>query len=240
MNILIDALIIGIMALCCIAGYKNGFVKTVIAFCKNIVALILAAALSTHVGQILYDKVFSGIFENIAIDRIAHWLGVDSTKNLDVGPLIDAEHSEFFKYVENLGVDADAMVEKYNELGANAGDLIAEYISQPLAMTVSKVVAFILIFVVTVLIIKIIGFIIGKIVKLPILNATNKILGLILGIILGIIFVFIFVSVLDLILPYIKVGGESLSSGDLKNETIIYGYLSSSSPMGLLENIILS
>ena len=239
MNILIDALIIGIMALCCIAGYKNGFVKTVINFLKNIIALVLASVFSHRVGLFLYERFFSGIFEKITVDRFARWLGVDSTKNLDIGPLIDAEHSEFFKYVENLGINVDSMIEKYNELGENAGEMMARYISEPLGMTVSKVVAFVLIFIVSVIAVSLVGFIIGKIVKLPILNATNKFLGLVLGIILGVIFVFIFVSVLDLILPYIKVGGESLGTGDFKNETIIYGYLSSNSPMGLLEDIIL-
>ena len=56
MNILIDALILGIMALCCIAGYKNGFVKTVISFLKNIVALVVAGFYSAKLGQFFYDK----------------------------------------------------------------------------------------------------------------------------------------------------------------------------------------
>ncbi len=239
MNILIDALLVGIMALCCIAGYKNGFVKTVISFFKNIVALVAAALYSAKLGHFFYEKFFKNVFENIALDKIANWLGADSTKSLDIGPLLEAEHSEFFKYVENLGVDITALAEKYNEFGANAGEAVAEYISQPLGMAVSKVVAFIAIFIVTVFVINIAGFIIGKIVKLPVLNATNKLLGLILGIVLGVIFVFIFVSILDVILPYVKVGGESLGTGDFKGETIIYGYLSSNSPMGLLEDLIL-
>lgn len=239
MNILIDALIIGIMALCCIAGYKNGFVKTVISFLKNIVALIVAGFYSAKLGQFFYDKFFKNVFENIALDKIANWLGADTTKNLDIGPLLEAEHSEFFKYVENLGIDISTLAEKYNEFGENTGELIAEYISQPLGMAVSRVAAFIILFIATVIVINVVGFIVGKIVKLPILNATNKILGLILGIILGVIFVFIFVSILDVLLPYIKVGGESLGTGDFKGETIIYGYLSSNSPMGLLEDLIL-
>lgn len=239
MNILIDAIIVGIFLLCCVAGYRNGFVKTIIAFLKNIVALVVAGMFSLRLGQILYDKFFSGIFEKITIDRFARWLGVDTTANLDVGPLIDAEHSEFFKYVENLGIDTESMIEKYHEFGENAGELMAKYISEPLGMTVSRVVAFIILFIVTVIAINIIGFIVGKIVKLPVLNATNKLLGLVLGVILGVVFVFIFVSVLDQLLPYIKVGGESLGTGDFKEETIIYGYLSSNSPMGLLEDIFL-
>lgn len=239
MNILIDVLIIGIALLTCITGYKNGFVKTVISFFKNIIALIVAGLYSSKLGAILYEKAFKGIFENITLEKFAEWLGVDSTSNLDVGHLIEANHPEFLKYVENIGIDVDSLVKKYEEFGENAGELMAEYVSKPIGETISRVVAFILIFIATVIVVKIIGFIIGKIVKLPVLNATNKLLGLVLGLILGVIFVFIFVSILDVVLPYVKIGGESLGSGDFKEETIVYGYLSSNSPMGLLENLIL-
>ena len=238
MNILIDALILAIFVFTCIAGYKNGFVKTVISFLKNIIALVFAVLFSSRVGLFLYDNFFKSIFEKITLDRFAEWLGVDGG-NLDIGPLLNAEHSEFLKYVENLGVDIDTLAEKYNEYGDKTGELMAEYIAQPLGMTVSKVSAFILIFVVAVLLINVVGFIIGKIVKLPILNATNKFLGLVLGVVLGVIFVFVFVSILDLILPYIKLGGESLGSGDFKNGTFLYGYLSDNTARGLLEDLIM-
>ena len=238
MNILIDALILAIFVFTCIAGYKNGFVKTVISFLKNIIALVFAVLFSSRVGLFLYDNFFKSICEKITLDRFAEWLGVDGG-NLDIGPLLNAEHSEFLKYVENLGVDIDTLAEKYNEYGDKTGELMAEYIAQPLGMTVSKVSAFILIFVVAVLLINVVGFIIGKIVKLPILNATNKFLGLVLGVVLGVIFVFVFVSILDLILPYIKLGGESLGSGDFKNGTFLYGYLSDNTARGLLEDLIM-
>lgn len=239
MNILIDALILGIFAICCIAGYKNGFVKTVVSFLKNIVALLIASFFSARVGQLFYEKFFKNVFENIALEKIAGWLGADTSKNLDVGPLIEAEHSEFFSFVKNLGIDTDAMVKKYEEIGGSTGEFIAEYISKPLGMAVSRVTAFILIFIAVILVIKILGFILGKIVKLPILNATNKILGFFLGVIIGVIFVFIFVSILDVLLPYVKVGGNSLGGIDFKNETIVYSYLSSNSPVGLLKDLIL-
>ncbi len=239
MNILIDALIVGIFVMCCVAGYKNGFVKTVISFLKNIIAIVVAAILSSRVGLFLYEKVFKGIFEKITLDRFARWLGAEEGESLDIGALINAEHPELFEYVENLGINVESLIEKYNEAGDKTGEFMAEYITQPLGMTVSRVAAFILLFVVSVIVINIVGFIVGKIVKLPLLNATNKFLGLVLGVVLGVIFVFIFVSILDLVLPYIKLGGESLGSGDFKNETFLYGYLSSNSPKGILEDLIL-
>lgn len=235
MNIIIDAFLIAILLFTSLAGYKNGFVKTVISFLKNIIALIAAGFYSERVGGFLYEKVFKGVFENVTLEKFAEFLGVDTTKNLDVAPLIENKHPEFMKYVENLGIDTEAL----ESIGDSAGELVAEYISGPLGMTVSRVAAFILIFIASVIVINIVGFIVGKIVKLPILNATNKVLGLFLGIILGVIFVFIAVAILDQLLPYVKVSGEVLGSADFKDSTIVYSYLSSRSPMGLLEELIL-
>ncbi len=235
MNILIDALLIAILVFTSLAGYKNGFVKTVLAFFKNIIALVVAGIFSERVGSFLYERFFKGVFENITLEKFAEFLGVDTTKNLDVAPLIENKHPEFMKYVENLGIDTEAL----EGIGDSAGELVAEYISGPLGMTVSRVVAFILLFIASVIVIKIVGFIIGKIVKLPLLNATNKLLGLFLGVILGVIFVFIAVAIFDQLLPYIKVSGEALGSSDFKDSTIVYSYLSSRSPMGLLEELIL-
>lgn len=235
MNILIDALLVAILVFTAAASYRRGFVKTAVKFLKNIVALIVAGIYSTKLGEYLYEKFFKGVFESHALEKFADWLGVDSIQNLDISALIEAEHSEFVRFVESLGFSS----EKLSEFGDNTAEAVAEYISKPLGMSVSKVTAFVLLFILTSLVISIIGFIIGKIVKLPILKTTNKILGLLLGIVLGVIFVFITVSVLDLVLPFVKVGGEALGSADFRESTIVYSYLSERSPLGLIGDLIL-
>lgn len=238
MNFLIDAVMVAIAVACCVWGFKNGFVRMVVHFFKNIIALIVASVFTSRVGALLYQQFFKNIFENMTTKKIASWLGVDTSATLDIGPLIDAEHSEFFGFVKKLGFNFDAINEKYAELGGESGDLMVEYISKPLGVTVSNVVAFALIFVVTVLAIQIIGFIIGKIAKLPVLNVTNRVLGLLLGAVLGIIFLFVFVAIVKVLVPYIKLDGEYLTVGALEEGTIIYKYLVNKTPAGFIEDIL--
>lgn len=238
MNFLIDGLMVAIVAACCVWGFKNGFVRMVVHFFKNIIALIVASVFTSRVGAFLYQQFFKNVFENMTVKKVASWLGVDTSANLDIGPLIDAEHSEFFSFVEKLGFNFDAINEKYAELGGESGDLMVEYISKPLGVTVSNVVAFAVIFAITVLIIQIIGFIIGKIAKLPILNVTNRLLGLLLGAVLGLIFLFVFVAIVKVLVPYIKLDGDYLTVGALEEGTIIYKYLVNKTPAGFIEDIL--
>ena len=238
MNFLIDGLIIAIALTCCIWGYKNGFVKTVVNFFKNIFAIIIAAIFSSRVGALLYDFFFKGVFENMVVNKVSAWLGVDPSANIDIGPLIAEKHSEFFRFAEALGFDFNAITDKYNDVGSSAGELMVEYIAHPIAKTISNVLAFILIFVLAVLVIKLLGFILGKIAKLPVLNATNKLLGLILGAVLGIIFVFIFVAIVKALAPYMNINGNYFFNGELQESTIVYKYLSERNPIGLVQEIL--
>ncbi len=238
MNFLIDGLILLIFITFCVVGYKNGFIKMLISFLKNIIALIVASVFSTRVGAFLYEKFFKGFFEDMTLERLCSWLGIDKSASPDIGPLIDAEHSEFFGFIEKLGFDIDTINEQYANLGKNAGDAMVEFIAKPIANTVSNVVAFILLFIVTVLAVKLIGFILGKIAKLPVLNATNRILGLILGALLSVVFILIFVALVDMLLPYVKINAEHLTTQSFEEGTILYKYLTSQTRSGLIGNII--
>ncbi len=238
MNFLVDGLIIAIFVTCCIWGFKSGFVKMVVSFLKNIIAIIIATIFASRLGSFLYELFFKKLFEGFVIDKVSGWLGVDPNKNVDIGPLIDAQHSEFFKFAKTLGFDFTHISDKYTEFGQSAGDLMIEYIAKPLATAVSNVVAFLVIFAVSVLAIMLVGFILGKIAKLPLLNVTNRVLGFAVGILLGIIFVFVFSALVKAVVPYINISGEHLATETFEEGTIIYKYIVNQTPAGLIEDIL--
>lgn len=238
MNFLIDLLIILIFGACCVLGYRLGIVKMLVQFSKNIIGVIAASFFASRLGSIFYDKVFKSLFEKLTAERISGWLGGEADASPDVGPLIEAEHTEFFQFVQKLGFDLEAITEKYAELGGNAGDLLVEYIAQPIAVAVSNVIAFVLIFIVTVLAVQLVGFIVSRIAKLPVLNVTNRILGLLLGIVLGLVFIFVFAALVNAVVPFIKINGDVLTVGELGEGTIIYRFLLSGKPGELIGKLL--
>ena len=238
MNFLVDGVIVAIILGCCVWGYKSGFIIMVVNFLKNIVALVLASVFASKLGDYLYRIVFKAIFEDMTINKIAEWLGVDPESTLDIRPLLVAQHTEFAKFLDKLGFSLDHISQKYDEFGGNAGDMMIEYMAKPLGTAVSNVVAFILIFIVAVIVIKIVGAIINRIAKLPVLNITNKILGTVLGIALGVIFSFIFVALVNALVPYISINGAGISAASLEEGTIIYKYMVNQTPGGIVNAIL--
>lgn len=238
MNFIVDGIIAALVVGCCIWGFKNGFVEMVVNFCKNILAMIIAGLFTKKVGLLLYKHFFKDLLEDFTIDKIAKWLGVDTSENMDIGPLLDAEHSEFFKFIEKHGYEIGQISEKYDEVGANAGDLMIEYIAKPLGTAVSNVVAFILLFILASFVISIVGIIIGNIAKLPVLNVTNRLLGMVLGLCLGVLFAFLVASLVSVIVPLIKIHGENLNAGVLEEGTILYKYLIHNTPSNLVEDFL--
>ncbi|MBE6651530.1 MAG: hypothetical protein E7613_09515 [Ruminococcaceae bacterium] len=238
MNLFIDLCIVAIVAITCIWGYRSGFVVMLVNLLKNIVSLIVAAILASKLGAFLYQIIFKGIFENITMNKIATWLGVDPSAEMDIGPLIEKKHSGFVDYIENMGFDLEDIASKYADTDGTIGDFMLEYIARPLGITVSNVVAFIIIFIIAKIVIRIVGFIIGKLVQLPVLNITNHLLGGILGLVLGIVFAFVFIALLNAVIPYVKIGGAYLTVGDLEEGTILYKYLVQRTPIGLMSEFL--
>lgn len=236
MNFIIDGLIVAIIVGCCVWGYKIGLVKMLVNFFKNIVALILAIVFSSKLGAFLYDMVFKGIFEGVVIKKITEWLPTDAS--IDIKPLISSEHSEFVKFLEKIGFSLEEIELKYEEFGADAGELIIEYISRPLGTAIACAISFILIFVVSALLIKLVGAIINKFFKLPGLNITNKIFGTVIGAVLGLVFAFFFAAIVNAVSPYISINGASLSAASLEEGTIIYGFMVSQSFGGVVRAIL--
>ncbi len=237
MNFLIDIIIITIFLGTCVWGYKNGFIKAFLSCVKNIAAILIASFFSTKLGTIIYDVFLKKVFESFTVDKIAGWLGVEPHKNLDIGPLIDAEHSEFFEFLERMGFDVNTVTDKYFS-AVNPDEIMVEYISKPLGHTVSNVIAFVLIFFVSVIVLKLLAILLSKIFSIPGLNITNKVLGLVFGVVLGLIFAFVFAGVVNALLPFIKIQGEHLSVGAIENGTFIYKYLAGQSPVEAIKNLL--
>ena len=238
MNLFIDFCIVAIVAITCIWGYRNGFIVMLVNLLKNIVSIIVAAILASKLGAFLYSAFFKNIFENITMNKIASWLGVDPSADMDIGPLIKTKHTEFVDYIEKMGFDLEDIADKYVDTDGTVGDFMLEYIARPLGITVSNVVAFIIIFIIARILIRVIGFLIGKVVQLPVLNITNHLFGGVLGLVLGIVFAFVFIALLNAVIPYVKIGGTYLTVGDLEEGTILYKYLVQRTPIGLMSEFL--
>lgn len=163
----LDIIIILIILLCIIMGYKKGLIE--VAF--RLISFLLAIILSL----MLYVPVSNYIIENTTID--------DQIKEV-IANNINPEEVEI---EENENKEEDQTTNEIPEIITNyinqtltetadaAKDNITEIVATNLSITAVKIITLILLFIVIRIILTVVKFITNAIAKLPIINSANKI-----------------------------------------------------------------
>lgn len=162
----LDIIIILIILLCIIMGYKKGLIE--VAF--RLISFLLAIILSL----MLYVPVSNYIIENTTID--------DQIKEV-IANNINPEEVEM---EENENKEEDQTTNEIPEIITNyinqtltetadaAKDNITEIVATNLSITAVKIITLILLFIVIRIILTVVKFITNAIAKLPIINSANK------------------------------------------------------------------
>ena len=179
MAILIDLILIGIIALCVLIGYKQGLVKSAIKILSFFIAIVVALVLYKPISNIIItnttidDNIKNAIVENVKLE-----------KN-------EEENSNVVK--ENLS----------NKIIAGANSSIEET-ANSFAVKVIELSIILLLYITTRIILRFISALTDLITNLPILKQINKTGGIIYGFLKGIIIVYVILGILYLVSPMIS------------------------------------
>lgn len=188
MGIILDIIILSILVLSLIFGYKKGLIGVAFNLCAFLVAIIIT--------WILYAPITSLVINNTEID--------DGIKNtiIQKGVIKEKEDEE---HIEDSKEKKDNMVDQY----------IQKYVTKPVTQTANnvvedtakvvseKVVAIgvaIVLFIVVRIGLILLKFVAEAIAKLPIIKQFNKTGGLIYGAIRGMFIIYIFLAILFFIM----------------------------------------
>lgn len=225
MSLFFDILIIAIVIFAACAGYKRGFVRSVLGLVIFFVALFVAIKFSDIYADHLNDTVFMEKVTGEISQSIESVIGnnVDSD---GVDGLFEDKPSGFVSIVERFGADMSELEEYYNENSSETQvsnvKLIASYIAKPVASLLSKVIAFLIIFFGVLLVLSIIKWILNLIFKLPVLNAVNKVFGLTFGIIKGVLLAWAASMLLTYLMSVlVMLRPETFSSSMIENTVIV-------------------
>ena len=188
-----DLIVIIIIGLTALVGYKKGFIKTAFGFASFFVALILTI--------ILYKPVMGIIKENTGFEAILteYLYELDSKSEntqaleLESGEIIEVSNEEK-SYFENL---PDTVMDfiGIDEIKENAKNTII----QKIVDFVLKLLSIVIVYITIRLILFILVLVLDLIAKLPVLKQFNEIMGLIIGIVLGFIRVYAILAVVTLV-----------------------------------------
>lgn len=189
---IIDIIVIVLIVLGALLGYKKGLVGILISLASLILAIVLAFMLQTPIAQELYQTEIGS--------------GVNKTVTDMVEKTISGKTEEERKNNAQTGNFFDKMIEN-----ATTKEQIASA-SKEITMFILKGVSFIGIFILVFIICYILRMVLNLVCELPILHGLNKWGGLVAGGLQAVIKILLLLAIISFIsvLPMVKVITDSI------------------------------
>ncbi len=238
MNIAIDVVLVAIAGLIIFKCWRNGLVKSVIGLVCDVVALIVAYALTPPVASFFNNSIF--------LDKIAS--GIDSTvrsaattqAGVDVANFLAKIPETLEGTLEKYRVGDDALkgfVSGLSNTGDDAVKKVSEFIAKPTSSIISNALAFILIFVLSLIILRLVSKLIIVLFKAPIIKTVDRTAGIILGVVNALFVLW----VLSLV---ISAGVTALGSyipnwfADTVEDSVILKFFANYNPISIIKGVL--
>lgn len=158
---IIDLVIIGIIALCIIMGYKKGLIEVGFRLASFIIAIVLSLA--------LYTPVANYLIENTQIDDV-----IKETIQTNINPETIEQAQEQPENSNMPDIVTNYISKTVKEAADTAKDNISQVIATNISITAVKIIALVGIFIVIRLVLEVLKVVTNAISKLPIINSANK------------------------------------------------------------------
>jgi len=183
MNIdILTVVLLVILVVCAIGGFKAGLIKTVFSMFSFIIAIILSIWLSPMISDILQknEKIVGDVNEK-----------VEKALGLENKIIMENDQEPF---IENLPLPASIKEslhfdeDMYDVLNVNS---FGEYVTRKMTNMIINAAAFVGVFLLIIIILQVLCFALNLFGKLPVLSGINKIGGLVVGLLHGAIIIWV-------------------------------------------------
>ena len=213
MNTLV-LIVIGILLLFMVLGYRAGLIKTVFSICSLIIALVVTLLVSPQVSKALQKnenivEYFSvRVEEALNLDKLDSSIS-DNLSGIDKLPIPESMKSSLKK---------NSTDEAYEVLGVSS---FTEYVSHSIARMIINALSFVATFLILIIGLRILSVVLDIISKLPVLHQVNKMAGLIAGLVQGLIIIWLLCIAITIF------SGSELGNSCFKmiNESPFLGFL---------------
>ncbi len=202
MPYVLDAIVIVIVAVTAIVGYRHGFIRTIIQLAGCAVAFVLALSLSSTVSTMVYDGLLrDGLHEKVETvwsETVIN--GAAQTVTEQTESVIEALPG----FVQTV-LDAETITDGIRESVSNkqTGTAVADYfvdeLIRPVMVAVIRFIAFLILFLILMLAIRLLAKLLKPITKLPLIRQMDGGLGAAIGLVKGTLFAVVAVTVMQLI-----------------------------------------
>ena len=188
MGIVLDVIILSVLALSLILGYRKGLIGVAFNLCAFLVALIIT--------WILYTPITNLVINNTQID--------DGIRNTIIEKGVIKEKVENEKTEEKIEENDNVVnqyIQKYvTEPATNTANNVVEETAKVVSEKVVAIGVAIGLFIVVRIGLILLKFVVEAIAKLPVIKQFNKAGGLIYGAVRGMFIIYIFLAILFFIM----------------------------------------
>lgn len=221
MSFFIDLILVAVILISVIVGWKKGFVKSFMGLISFSASLILTWIFYKPAAKFLYDRFFLGTVSGYIENVFEKELGGSGQSLAD----LFAELPDIFTNFLNRFSSTNEATAFFTENTDATSAELSRFLAEPIADTISGVVSFVVLFIVIFIAIKLATLLLDKVVKLPLLNSVNKLLGIILGALLGIFFAWVLAIAFEALLPKLAMLFPKLFKESTADTTIIMRFL---------------
>lgn len=193
MSLIIDGIILGLLLLCILIGYKKGLTKCVIKILSFVVAVVIAA--------ILFKPISNIVIEKTEID--------DNIKSAIVG-IVEKDVEENGKVEEETNLP-QSMVNYINEsIDQNINETkvtIVNNVAEQISKTIINVGVAIILFILARIALMLVSALSSIITDLPIIKQFDKLGGVLYGLVEALIIIFVVFAIISFISPMIEDSG---------------------------------
>lgn len=179
MGILIDIVVISILLLNIIMGYKKGLINVIFSICAFLIAIVITL--------VLYKPVSNIIIENTDIKQNIKTMIINNKKEEQTQ---EKKQNNIYTYIENT----------VQNVADEAKDKAVETMAETIATKAIEIITCVILFILTRIILIVLKFLTKTIEHLPIIKQCNEIGGLIYGILKGLIIIYLILTVMFLVI----------------------------------------
>ena len=231
MPYILDAIVVIIIAVTAIVGYRRGFIRTIIQLVGCVVAFVLALSLSSTVSSMVYDGMLrGGLHEKIetawnetVVEGAAQTLTEQTEAVFDTLP----------QFVQ-IALDTETITQGIydsvgnDQTGVAVADYLVDDLIRPIMVAVIRFVAFLILFAVLMLLIRLLEKLLKPLTKLPLVRQTDGLLGAVVGLIKGVIFALVAITIVQLFASGMTTGPFTRENLD---NSIVSGWLADINPL---------
>lgn len=181
MGLIVDIVIIAILALSIIMGYKKGLINVIF----NIFAFLLAIIITL----VLYKPVSNIIIKNTDIQEKIETAIIENTKG-EENKKEEKTENRIQKYIENTMQNAEE----------DAKSKAIEVVAKDVSTKCIEIITALILFVITRIILIVLKFLTETLANLPVVKQCNEIGGLLYGVIKGILIIYVILTIMFFII----------------------------------------